>query len=164
VLRSSLRARPVIVAAVVAVLTVTGGAAWALWQVTGSRATSAATQDAVELRLVGRPDPDRPLYPGAKVDLVVTVHNDNSFPVLVNVLRMGTAPVTADQAHRNAGCITTGVALVASPMTVTWRVNPNARKDFILTEGLTMSNDSDSACQGATFSVPLTVSGRSNAT
>jgi uncharacterized protein (DUF58 family) len=163
VLRSSLRARPVIAAVVAAVLLASGTAAWAFWQVTGSRATTAATQNATELRLVARPDPHRPLFPGIKVDLAVTVHNDNPFPVLVNVLRMGSSPVTADQAHREAGCITTGVSLVTSPMTVTWRVNPNTKRDFILTQGLTMSNDSDSACQGATFNVPLTASGRSNA-
>ncbi|WP_433792074.1 hypothetical protein [Actinoplanes sp. CA-252034] len=161
-LTSSLRARPVIAVATVAALLMTGGAAWALWQVTGSQAATTAAQNATDLRLVGRPDPNRPLYPGVRVDLAVTVHNDNPFPVLVNVLRMGNSPVTADPPHRDAGCIVTGVALVTSPMTVTWRVNPNTKKDFILTEGLTMSNDSDSACQGAAFSVPLTASGRSN--
>ncbi|GGN17290.1 hypothetical protein FHR83_005006 [Actinoplanes campanulatus] len=162
-LTTSRRTRPLLAAAVAAVVATTGGAAWAVWRITGAQTGASAAQISADLRLVAHPSPAKPLYPGAKVTIEVTVHNDNPFPVLVNTVRPGSAPVTVDAAHRNAGCLTTGVSLTKAFYSVTWRIGANTEKSFFISNAVTMTNASDSACQGATFTVPLAASGRSDA-
>jgi hypothetical protein len=161
--RSWLRARPVFAAAVVAALTATGGAAWALWRITGSGGSAMVAGSAVELRLTARPRPDVPLYPGAKTDLKVTVRNDNPFPVLVTSVRPGSGAVTVDGPHAATGCHTTGVSLTRSAFSVTWSIPARSSREFLLSKAVQMTNASDSACQGGAFSVPLSASGRSDA-
>ncbi|GIF36547.1 hypothetical protein Axi01nite_08580 [Actinoplanes xinjiangensis] len=159
--RSFLRARPLVPFAIVAILVGTGGAAWAIWRLEGSLTSSMAVGSAIDLEIIGNPRPNRPLYPGAKSDLRVTVRNDNTFPVLVTSLDRGGA-VTADQTHRTAGCVNTGVSLTASGFSVTWRIPGRSTREFLLGQAVRMTNESDSACQGASFTIPLTASGHSD--
>lgn len=161
--RSSLSTRSVVVVAAALALIAAGGAAWAVWRIGGSQTSTTVAGSAVELRLVAVPRPDVPLYPGSVSDLRVTVENDNSFPIVVTLVRPGAGATTADESHRNAGCRTTGVSLTAPGFSVTWPVPAGSRREFLLTGAIKMANDSDSACQGAVFGVPLTASGRSNA-
>ncbi|WP_433827215.1 hypothetical protein ACQP2E_34855 [Actinoplanes sp. CA-015351] len=93
----------------------------------------------------------------------MTIRNDNRFPVRVATVRPGAAGVSADVAHRNAGCIQTGVVLVGSPFSVAWPVPARSSAKFRLPISIKMTNASHSACQGAIFSVPLTLTGQSNA-
>ncbi|MEV0897703.1 hypothetical protein [Actinoplanes sp. NPDC049802] len=163
-LGSSLRARPVLVTCLVATtLATTGGAAWALWSLDGLGVTSASAGEVIQLQVTARPRPDNPLYPGARSALSITVRNDNRFPVLLTTVRPGTGPATVDAAHENAGCATTGVSLTKSSFPVVWRIPAQRSATFALSNSITMSNASDSACQGATFTVPLTVTGTNDA-
>ncbi|MEV6298268.1 hypothetical protein AB0M02_02555 [Actinoplanes sp. NPDC051861] len=147
----------------IAVLAATGGAAWAVWQISGSQISTTTVGSGVELRLAGLPHPDVPLYPGAKSDLRVTVKNDNTFPVRVSSVRPGPGGTTVDEAHRNAGCLNTGVSLTANNFTVLWRIPARSSREFLLPGSVRMTNSSDSACQGGAFTIPLTASGRSDA-
>ncbi|MEV4277306.1 hypothetical protein [Actinoplanes xinjiangensis] len=162
-LETALRARPLFAAIGAAVVLTAGGAAWAAWHITGSQSLSATATTSLDLRLVGRPSPNQPLFPGAQAGLTVTVHNDNPFPVVVTQIRPGNGSVTADAAHRDDGCGTTGVALTKSAFPVTWSVPANGKASFGISKAIRMGNNSDSACQGATFTVPLAASGRSDA-
>lgn len=160
-LRTSSRRRSVVATAVAGMMVVTGGAAWAAWRLSGSGSSTTTAATVLDLRLTARPRPNAPLYPGARTDLAVTVENRNPFPVVVTVVQAGPGPVTVDAAHRDAGCTTTGVSPTRGASAVSWPVPPKTSASFLLLDAIQMTNASDSACQGGTFTVPLTASGRS---
>lgn len=154
--------RRALVAGVVAgTLVATGGAAWAVWRLTGFGSSSTTASSAIDLRLTAKPRPDRPLYPGARTDLTVTVENPNPFPVVVTAVHAGSGPVTVDAAHRAAGCVNSGVSPTRGRSAVSLPVPARSSASFLLLDAIQMTNESDSACQGATFGIPLTASGRS---
>jgi hypothetical protein len=163
VLKTSSRRRSLVATAVAATLVATGGAAWAAWRLSGAGTASTTASSALDLRLTARPRPDKPLFPGARTDLTVTVENPNPFPVVVTAVHAGSGPVTVDAAHRTAGCITTGVSPTRGLSATSLPVGARSSASFLLLDAIQMTNDSDSACQGATFTVPLTASGRSGA-
>ena len=125
--------------------------------------TSTLVGSAIELKLTAAPRPNVPLYPGKVSDLRVSVRNDNSFAVRVTSVGPGPGTTTVDTAHRIAGCVTTGVVLTAAHFPVGWRIPARTTKEFLLLNAVRMTNSSDSACQGGAFTVPLTASGRSDA-
>jgi hypothetical protein len=150
------------VAAAIAVL-VNAGAAWAYWSLRGEGQAVAVAGSAVELKLQGRSDDSQPLYPGGTADLTVTVTNQNAFPVKVTSVSPGAGKVTADSDHRDAGCQSTGVLVAQDVVAVSWEVPKNTIGVFTVPDGLRMTNSSDSACQGATFTIPVKATGVSNA-
>lgn len=150
------------VAAAAAVL-VNAGAAWAYWMLDGEGTGVAVAGSVVELTLTGRSDDSRPLYPGGTTNLTVTVTNQNDFPVKITSVAPGDKAVTADSAHREAGCRTTGVVVAQKVIPVSWEVPKNTIGVFTVPDGVRMTNSSDSACQGATFTIPVTANGVSNA-
>jgi hypothetical protein len=150
------------VAAAAAVL-VNAGAAWAYWMVNGEGAGVAVAGTAVELTLTGRSDDSKPLYPGGTTNLTVTVTNQNDFPIKITSVSPGDKDVTADSAHREAGCRTTGVVVAKDVIAVSWEVPKNTIGVFTVPDGVRMTNSSDSACQGATFTIPVRANGVSNA-
>ena len=150
------------VAAVAAVL-VNAGAAWAYWMLNGEGTGVAVAGTAVELKLTGRSDDSKPLYPGGTTNLTVTVTNQNDFPIKITSLSPGENAVTADPEHRNAGCRTTGVVVAQDVLAVSWEVPKNTIGVFTVPDGVRMTNSSDSACQGATFTIPVRANGVSNA-
>jgi hypothetical protein len=137
---------------------VNAGAAWAYWRVT-SAGVGHATGSAIELNLRGRSDYNRPLSPGSTGNLTVRVTNDNSFPIRVTSVSIGTGNVVADAEHRDAGCLQTGVALSRPLFPVSWEVPRNTVGAFTVAGGLAMSVRSDPACRNATFTVPVRAQG-----
>ena len=117
----------------------------------------------VELKLTGRSDDSKPLYPGGTTNLTVTVANQNDFPIKITSLTPGENAVTADPDHRDAGCRNTGVVVAQDVMVVSWEVPKNTIGVFTVPDGVRMTNSSDSACQGATFTIPVRANGVSNA-
>ncbi len=150
------------VAAVAAVL-VNAGAAWAYWMLNGEGTGVAVAGTAVELKLTGRSDDSKPLYPGGTTNLTVTVTNQNDFPIKITSVSPGENAVTADPEHRSAGCRTTGVVVAQDVLPVSWEVPKNTIGVFTVPDGVRMTNSSDSACQGATFTIPVRANGVSNA-
>lgn len=107
------------------------------------------------------------LYPGATGDVVLTVSNPNSYPVRVTSVSLNGAnsDIAADSSH--SGCTTTGVSFVnKSGLTIDVPAktgSTNGQTTATLSGGATMSNSSQDACQGAVFTIPVSLSGQSNA-
>ncbi len=96
--------------------------------------------------------------PGCTADLILRVKNPNTRPVTVYSVAANGA-VTADAAH--VGCTTTGVSLVAPTPPIGIAVAAGATQLVQLPNAARMTTASLSACQGATFTVPVTLTVRS---
>ena len=149
------RSKTILGLAAAAAVLANAGAAYAYWVVNGSGTAAAAAGAVVELKLTGRSDDSAPLYPGTAADLTVMVANQNGFPIRITAVTTGGRKPEADPEHREGGCRTTGVTASHETMSVSWNVPKNAVGVFTVPDGLIMSNSSDSACQGATFTIPL---------
>lgn len=160
--RLSRRSMAILVTASAVALAVNAGVAWAYWRISGTGSTSASAATVANLRVSGASYPDVALYPGARGGLAVTVENPNSFPVIVNQVLSGPAPITADAAHQSAGCDQHGVSLAKNAFNVSWSIPKNSQATFVISNSVLMATSSDNACQGATFSIPVTVSGTSS--
>jgi hypothetical protein len=155
----SRRSKAVLAIAAVTTVAVNGGVAWAYWRISGNGSASVSAGSAIELQVSAVPQPNSPMFPGAKTDIYVTITNPNSFPIRVHAVKPGAGPVTVDATHASAGCVHTGVSVINPTYGVSWRVGRNTSRVFGLPDGIRMTNESDSACQGATFTIPLAVVG-----
>jgi hypothetical protein len=91
------------------------------------------------------------LYPGITgADLYLTVNNPNPFPVAISSVNANGA-ATADAGH--ATCVVTGVSYATTAVTQTVPANGNVS---FTVPSVSMSNASDTGCQGATFTIPVT--------
>jgi hypothetical protein len=100
------------------------------------------------------------LYPGADGDVAIQIHNPNEFPVRVTQLAAN-GPITASGGIGT--CTTTGVTF-DSPQTVAIDVQANGDSAVTtLTNAAHMSNASENGCQNATFTIPVTLTGSSQA-
>ncbi len=149
------RSKVVLSAAGAAFIAVNAGVAYAFWKLTGDGTATAVAGSAIELNLSGVSDDNKPLFPGGTSNLTVTVANDNAFPITVTTLSPGSGKAVADEAHRKAGCVNTGVVITASVHEVAWTVPKNSVGVFRLPDGIKMTNQSDTTCQGATFTIPV---------
>lgn len=131
------------------------GTAYALWTAGGSGSITAAAATSQDLRAAPATVPGGSLYPGATADATVTVTNPNPYAVTVTSITGG--PVTSD---KGAACdAATGVAF--APQTGSFTVPAGSSKTFTLPGALSMSNASDTSCQGAVFTVPVSLVGQS---
>jgi len=160
--RLSRRSTAILATASALFLAVNAGVAWAYWRIGGTGATSATAATVANLQVSGASYPDVPLYPGARGGLAVTVANPNSFPVIVNRVAPGPGPITADAAHQAAGCNQHGVSLADDTFNVSWPIPKNSQQTFVISNSVLMANSSDNACQGATFSIPVSVTATSS--
>jgi hypothetical protein len=105
------------------------------------------------------------LYPGANGDLVVNITNPNQYPIKITGVT-GNGAITADSSHSTCG------QDVSHPTGVTYTdqtglnitVPAGSSSQVTLSGSVHMSNSSDNSCQGATFSVPVSLAGASAAT
>ena len=149
-----IRGRLVAVLAVVGVLAV-GGAAWAYFTSSGSGSGSASTGTMSTVTLNATAGtPLTPLYPGGTGDVSLEVNNPNAYTVsLVSVT--GNGPITHDAGH--SGCLATGVTF--TDQTGLTKSIPASTNNFQinLAGAVSMDSSSSSGCQGATFSIPVTI-------
>lgn len=100
------------------------------------------------------------LYPGATGDVLLKVNNPNSYPVKVTDVTASGA-IAVDAAHA-AGCVTTGVTFTNQTGKAI-EIPASAQTQVTLTGAAKMTNASDNGCQGATFVIPVTLTGASSA-
>jgi hypothetical protein len=138
--------------------------AFASWTVNGG-GTGAAQATSAQNLVVSNAAPTAQLYPGfTGGDLYITVNNPNPFQVTINRVdpTAGTIGVTGSVGTCSDTGVSfaavTGLSLVAPPGNSTHVVPGSA----LLGTGVSMSNASDSGCQGGTFSIPVTVQGASS--
>jgi hypothetical protein len=156
------RTRTILGVAVAAAIVVNVGAAWAYWHVTRSPATiQAAAGTAVELTLHARNDLNSALVPGRTGNLTVTVANQYDFPIRIRQVTPGGGKIVADEEHLAAGCTSPGVSFTQRQYAVSWDVPRNTVGAFTIPDGLAMSRTTRPACRGATYTVPVTVTGYS---
>lgn len=102
------------------------------------------------------------LYPGVSGDVYLKIDNANPYPVTVTAVS-GSGSITADAGH--AGCTTTGVTFTnQSSLSIVVPAKSGGVDGTVsstLTGAASMSNASLNACQGATFTIPVTLTGTS---
>lgn len=157
--RAPRRTKAVVATAGFLAVLVNVGVGWAYWQTDGTAPAAGAAGTVVTLTAAAVPVNDAPLYPGVTRSLRVTVRNNNPFAVRVTRVQRGLTAATADAGHATAGCHETGVSITNEAYAVSWAVRSQSAANFTLTDGITMTNASDSACQGATFRLPIVVTG-----
>lgn len=158
------RARGVKVAVLTGVLSLAIGAgtAYAYWITDGSGSGSAAagTMQTVTVdALVPGDTPATTLIPGGTADVVLRVTNPNPYSVQVYSVTNNGTP-TADNAHPS--CATTGVTFASSPGPLSPGVSIAANSSALVTlpGAASMDATSQSACQGATFHLPVSLAVR----
>lgn len=101
------------------------------------------------------------LYPGANGSVKVSITNPNSFPVRITaVSKQAAGSITSD---KGASCnASTGVTFT-NQSGLALDLAAGATSTFTLANAVSMSNASDNTCQGAVFTIPVDVTGASNA-
>ncbi len=98
------------------------------------------------------------LYPGVSGDVKIQISNPNPYAVRVTAIS-GNGTITPDAGH--SGCTSTGVTF-NDQTGLTLDVSAGSSATTTLTGAASMSNASLNACQGATFTIPVTLTGASN--
>jgi hypothetical protein len=167
--RGSRRARRVLrrlgLATGAALVVASGAASWQAWAWFGGRgeaqaAAEVGTMGAPTLAAVATLDGVTPLAPGGVGDLVVAVHNPNPFPIEVVSLTLADAAVVTSDA---AGCAGAVVSLAQPVLALDPGPTAAADGDTVVrvVAAVRMADDAPSACQGASFTVPVAVAVRS---
>lgn len=136
------------------------GLVYAAWTTSGSGSGTAKATSAQALTTVdASATTTASLYPGANGNVTIRISNPNPYPVRVTSVT-GNGAITADAGH--PGCVTTGVSFT-NQTNQTIDVSANGQTEVTLNNAASMSNASDNGCQGATFTIPVSLSGASNA-
>ena len=148
---------PILAAAATLIVGLGGGAAYAYFTSSGSGtgATSAATMETVTIAAIANQTPNTALLPGSSGEVVVNVHNPNAFAVsLVSVAADGSISVSGGL----GGCTAANSGVSFTPQTGLSVSIPAATTKLVRLPGAaSMSSTSSNGCQGATFSIPVTI-------
>jgi hypothetical protein len=150
----STRRRLVSVLAVVGILAL-GGAAYAYFTSHGSGSGhgSTGTMSTITLSATAG-SPSTSLYPGGTGDVSLAVNNPNAYAVtLVSV--SGNGAITPDSGH--SACTTTGVTFSNQSGLSTTIPGSTTNYQVHLSGAVSMSTSSSNGCQGATFTIPVTI-------
>jgi len=135
------------------VLAISFGVAFAFWSSASGTATGTTGTLQVSLvALAGGDTPSSTLVPGGQGDLVLKVNSSSNANLTSAALKSG-GSITPDGGH--PGCSTTGVT-ISTPSNLPLALVKGTNVVH-LTNGVAMSASSSSGCQGATFSVPVTI-------
>jgi hypothetical protein len=143
-----------VIGVVVAVLLGAGLASAAWLSSGGGTATSRAGQalPPTTTTVAGSAITSGLLYPGSSGDVKITVNNPNAYPVtLTSVTANGSPTATGG----TGSCSTTGVTLTSGASGTT--IPANGAATLTLSNAASMSSASDTGCQNATFTIPVTV-------
>jgi hypothetical protein len=161
-MRTKLSKKRIIVAGVLVLAFVAVGVGIAAWSVTGSGTGYAKASTSAALTLSdASASTTADLFPGASGTVKLRVSNPNPFPVRITAVA-GTGAITSD---KGAACdAATGVTFVdQTGLTLDLAANATNQVLTLASGSVTMSNASDNSCQGAVFSIPVSVTAASNA-
>lgn len=155
----SVRQRLLPIAIGIAVAIALGGPAYAAFSARGQGTDTAASSTLLAVTvaaLTGGDAPSTTLQPGGQADVVLRVSNPNSFAVtLVSVTPNGT--VTASGG--SGTCTSTGVTF-AGVSGLSTTIAAAGTTLVHLASAANMSTSSTTGCQGATFSIPVSITVR----
>jgi hypothetical protein len=157
--RRSRGSRKLIAAAAFVALLALTGIAVAAWTVSGSGTGYAKAASGTPLTLGDATAfTSADLYPGATGSVVLRVTNSNPFRVRITTVT-GNGAITASS---GAACTASTGVTFTNQTGLTHDVAANSTATVTLAGAVSMSNSSDDSCQGAVFSIPVTVGGTSN--
>jgi hypothetical protein len=135
------------------------GFVYAAWTTNGSGSgyAKAGTSTALTTVDVSATTPAT-LYPGVAGDVKLQIHNPNPYAVRVTAVA-GSGTITPDAGH--SGCTTTGVTYT-DQSSLTIDIPASSDTTTTLSGAASMSSASIDACKGATFTIPVTLTGASN--
>lgn len=143
--------RTAIIGSAIALAAVGGGIAFAAWTSAGNGNGTASASSAVDVT-ISAGTPSTALYPNvAPVNVLVNVGNTNPYAVDLTGLALS-GPITVDAGH--SACNVSSLHFLASGATIHVLGAGTATDQVAGT--ITMDNSATNACQGASFSVPLT--------
>jgi hypothetical protein len=154
-----------VVAAAAALLALgLAGLVYAAWTTSGNGSAYAKAKSAQDLTTVDvSASTTATLYPGADGDVLIKISNPNPYPVQVTDAS-GNGTITADSGHSTCGSDAghpTGVTFT-NQTSQTINVGASSTTQTTLTNAAHMSNASDDSCQGATFAIPVSLTGHSS--
>lgn len=135
-----------------------GSIAFAAWTATGTgsgyaKATSAQVLTTVDVSA----STTATLYPGATGNVLLRISNPNPYPVTVTDVA-GSGAIDSDT---TAACdAQTGVTFT-DQTGLSLSVPASGAQTFTLSGSVAMANSSHTSCQGAVFTIPVTLSGAS---
>jgi hypothetical protein len=151
-----MRTRPFLIALSAAglITCLSAGAAYAYFTSSGLGAGSVSVGSMQTITVSATmATPGHLLVPGGSGDVTLEVTNPNAFPVtLLSVTSSGM--ITADAGH--SGCTTTGVTFT-SQTALSTPIAASSTTAIDLKGAAAMDTTSSDGCQGATFSVPVTI-------
>jgi hypothetical protein len=136
-----------------------GSVAFAYWTATGTGNGYAEAGTSTDLS-TNATATIADLYPGVDGDLFIDIENPNPYPVLVTEIARTGDPITSDAG--GACDASTGVSM-ADLTGLSLSVPAGGNASFQLDDVVSMSNASDDSCQGAIFTIPVQLTGRSDA-
>jgi hypothetical protein len=142
--------RPIGVVSLVILLGI-AGVVVAAWMIDGTGEGRAIAGEAQPLTLTAG-TPTNLLYPSGTSNVATHVNNPNPFPVVVTSFTQD-GDITSD----TAGCDPTNHQVSFTTQTGEWGIGANASISIELVDAVSMGADSADACQGAAFTIPLSV-------
>jgi hypothetical protein len=137
-----------------------GSIAFAAWTATGSGSGYAKATNAQALTTVDvSASTSATLYPGATGDVQLSIHNPNPYPVTVTDV-VGSGAIDSDT---TAACDSSTGVTFNDQSALTLDVPAASDATFTLAGSVEMDNSSHTSCQGAVFTIPVTLTGASDA-
>ncbi len=144
-------------------LVLSTGTAYAFWTVYGSGSGKADAATAAPVTVSVAVSGGQ-LYPGASLSAKPTFTNPNPFAVTITRVTPGTVNIA-----NATDCTAENSAVAFAPLSGSWTVPAKTASgdgrftpDTATANAVTMGKTSASACQGATFTAALTVTGESS--
>ncbi len=152
--KSILRRAGVVGTLATAAVAVVAGTAAAYWVTTGSGTATAQAGTAQNPTTTAVAVSSGLLVPGGTGDVYLKVNNPNGYTVRVTAVT-GSGTITASGG--TGTCTTTAVTFTNQAPTSSNTIAANGSATFTYTGAVAMGANPDQGCQGATFTIPVTV-------